>query len=421
MTLRISVVVASRGRPAMLARCLSALEQLIWPAFEVVVVADKAGRDVLSGRTDIKLVACDQPNLSLARNLGISSSAGEIIAFIDDDAVPEPMWLHALGNSFEDAAVGAATGPVLGRNGISLQSGAQTILTNGRTTDALRDPSRRRMNGDRAPKTVGTNMAFRADLLRSAGGFDESYRYYMEDSDLNVRLGKLGALTAYEPLALVHHATAPSRRRRSDRTPRDLHEIGRSSALFLQRYAEGSMIGALEDLRRDEWNRIDRKLMSGHLEPRDARRLRRSFEQGVEEGKQIERTEPSILGPAKSTFLQYKSSRRGHAIVCAGIWRRKEAFEAAIAERNQGRIVSLFVFSRSSLFHRVEYRNGVWVQQGGAFGRSDRSDPLFRLFTLRKRYETEIARVSSPRGIPGGFDKQTHEKNGFREVRLSFF
>ncbi|MCB2152739.1 MAG: glycosyltransferase, partial [Rhodobacteraceae bacterium] len=56
-----------------------------------------------------------------ARNLGLAAAAGEIVAFIDDDAVPEPRWLARLTAPFADPGIAAAGGFVVGRNGISFQ------------------------------------------------------------------------------------------------------------------------------------------------------------------------------------------------------------------------------------------------------------------------------------------------------------
>ena len=95
----VSVVVVSRGRPEALTLCLTGLGQLIHPNFEIVVVADPEGlaATLAAGWGDrVKMVSCDVPNISIARNLGIEQAAGEVVAFIDDDAVPEPTWLAAL-------------------------------------------------------------------------------------------------------------------------------------------------------------------------------------------------------------------------------------------------------------------------------------------------------------------------------------
>ena len=88
----VSVVVVSRDRPDALLRCLTGLSQLQYPNFEIVVVADAKGQQAVVASqfsSQIKCIGFDLPNISEARNLGISHAAGDIVAFIDDDAVPE--------------------------------------------------------------------------------------------------------------------------------------------------------------------------------------------------------------------------------------------------------------------------------------------------------------------------------------------
>jgi glycosyltransferase involved in cell wall biosynthesis len=97
--LPVSVVIVSRGRPHSLARTLTGISQLQYWNFEVVVVADPDGiksAQKLPFADTLKLVAFDEPNISAARNRGLLHAAGEIVAYIDDDAVPEPMWLRHL-------------------------------------------------------------------------------------------------------------------------------------------------------------------------------------------------------------------------------------------------------------------------------------------------------------------------------------
>ncbi len=116
----VSVVVVSRARPGELRRCLLGLFQLDYPAFEIVLVADPLGlraAEASGYQGRIKTVAFDEANISAARNLGIQAAAGEIVAFIDDDAVPEPAWLTHLSAAFEADDVEAAGGYVRGRNG----------------------------------------------------------------------------------------------------------------------------------------------------------------------------------------------------------------------------------------------------------------------------------------------------------------
>lgn len=405
--LRISVVVASRGRPRHLLRCLMAVDQVVWPFVEVVVVADAPGRAAVSERRDIRLLAADAPGLAAARNAGVAAAGGDIIAFLDDDAVPEPMWLAAIAGAFGDADVGAVTGPVLGRNGISLQSGADTILSDATTLAGPNAAGLRRAEPGRAAKTVGTNMAFRADLLREAGGFDETFRFYLEDADLAMRLGAMGVVTAHAPLAVVHHATAASPRRRADRAPRDLTDIGRSTAAFLLRHHPADRVGeALAAARARERARAVRGLVSGALEPRDPGRLLAGFDAGVRDG--LDASEPQLarFGP-RPPFKPRPRRGARHVVVAGGpgAGARRKARAEAERQRKAGATVSLFLFFAGTFWHQVRYDSGIWVQRGGLWGRSERKGPLFRAMTRRGRLEAEIARISGCRGLDFGSDR----------------
>ncbi|MDJ1009550.1 MAG: glycosyltransferase family 2 protein [Paracoccaceae bacterium] len=398
---RISVVVASRGRPDFLARCLMALDQALWPSVEIVVVADEAGRAVVADRSNLKCIAFDAANLSAARNAGIAAAGGDIVAFIDDDAVAEPMWLAAIAHAFRDNAVGAVTGPVLGRNGISLQSAAETIRSDATTVRSGVEGGTRRAVPGQAPKTVGTNMAFRADLLRAAGGFDETFRFYLDDADLNMRLGAMGVLMAYAPLAVVHHATAASPRRRADRTPVDLAGIGHSTAAFLRRHHPAEEIAEkLADARAREHARLLRALQTGALEPRDIPRLLAGFDKGAERGREAGAPALATFGPAPA-FLPRPSASARHAVVAGAGRTRRKARATAARLRAEGAIVSLFEFSYTGLYHKVRFVDGIWVQTGGLWGRSERSGPLLRWTTRRARLETETARIVNVRGLSG--------------------
>ncbi|UYV37421.1 glycosyltransferase family 2 protein [Rhodobacteraceae bacterium D3-12] len=180
----ISVVIVSRERPESLIWCLSGLDGLLYPAFEVVVVACPAGCSAAEGAgyaERVKLIRYDEANIAAARNLGIAAAAGEIVAFIDDDAVPEPTWLEHLAAPFGDGSVAAVGGFVRGRNGISFQWKAREVDDCGRATPIEVDESRvsqPQPAPGRAIKTEGTNMAVRRDVLAALGGFDTGFRFF---------------------------------------------------------------------------------------------------------------------------------------------------------------------------------------------------------------------------------------------------
>ena len=120
----VSVVVVSRGRPDALDLCLTGLSQLDHPRIEVIAVTCPRGAAAVDARDDsarIKCIPFDAANISAARNAGIVAAAGDIVAFIDDDAVAEPSWLRHLTAPFDDPGIAATGGFVRGRNGIGFQ------------------------------------------------------------------------------------------------------------------------------------------------------------------------------------------------------------------------------------------------------------------------------------------------------------
>ena len=69
------------------------------------------------------------------------------------------------------------------------------------------------------------------------GGFDEAYAYFLDETDVCLRLAEVGWRLTVAPAAEVHHAYAPSAQRRADRAPRSLAACVRSKAYFAARNA----------------------------------------------------------------------------------------------------------------------------------------------------------------------------------------
>lgn len=402
-----SVVIVSRGRPESLIWCLSGIDGLIYPDFEVVVVACPAGCAAVEAAgfaARLKLIGFDRANISAARNLGIAAAAGEVVAFIDDDAVPEPTWLEFLTEPFADASVTAVGGFVRGRNGISFQWTAREVDFSGRATPIEVDQSRfslPRPAPDRAIKTEGTNMAVRRDTLARMGGFDEGFRFYLDETDLNLRLGKAGHKTAIAPLAQVHHAYAASDRRKADRTVTDLSEIGASVMYFLRRHAPESAHGErLNEVMLEQKMRVFDQLRARKLQKRDVEPLLTGFRHGVDEGKTREFAKLEPVSEPNAPFLSFTPKRHDSIVIAGRVWQaarlRREAKEHVAA----GKTVSLFLFGPSPRYHTVKYAEGVWEQNGGVFGRSDRDGAIFQPQSFAKRVQREQARVTQLRGLP---------------------
>lgn len=403
---RVSVVIVSRGRPALLRRCLLSLSQVSYPAFEIIVVADPAGLAAISGTNGIKKIAFDEANISAARNLGIAAAAGEIVAFIDDDAAAEPTWLRHLIAPFSDPETSATGGFVRGRNGIEFQWRARVVGPTGfarevevANADAPFVPE---TGPDEAVKTEGTNFAVRRETLAKLGGFDPAFRFFLDETDLNMRLMKAGGQTVIVPLAQVHHGYAASAIRQSDRAPLDLFEIGASSAVFLRKHAPALQHAPAETaFHNEQRKRLLRHVVDGGLEPRDVDRVLRSLTAGFAEGRLRPLEHLPEIEPPLDAFLPIEVKDSGAPIVLSGRpWNRRRLSKAARVSVQSGRITSVFRFSPTALPHwRRFHTDGYWEQRGGLFGRANRTERRIRWQTFAQRLHKEWASVAKLRTI----------------------
>jgi O-antigen biosynthesis protein len=230
----ISVVVCTLGRESRLKDTASAVLAQTHANLELVVVDN----DPASDRTDalladiedprLRIVRENQRGLSVARNAGLRAARGTLLAYTDDDAVPDPTWVSRLADVISNDPTGAVT-CVTGRV-VALQTDTpeqQWFEDLGdfdkgleRTVWAL-GPGPRELRGKRGehspffPWTAGemgsgNNMLFRTDALRALGGFDEALGAGTpsrggEDLDVYRRVVLAGQVLVYTPDAVVRH------------------------------------------------------------------------------------------------------------------------------------------------------------------------------------------------------------------------
>lgn len=405
--LSVSVVIVSRDRPESLRLTLLGVSQLRYDPFEVILVTDGVGRAMarsLPQAANIKIVPFDSPGISQARNLGIAQAAGDIVAFIDDDAVPQPSWLTYLCAPFQDPEVAAVGGFVRGRNGISWQWRARSVNALGETADIQIDgdePAAFETAPGNALKIEGTNMAVRRHVLQDLGGFDEAFTFFLDETDLNLRLAAKGAVVAIAPMARVQHGFAPSTQRRADRVPRDLFDIGASWAVFLRQHCpQDQQETAWRAAHREQRRRVLRHMVAGLLEPRDVRHLLSRLEQGFEQGaKRASRY--GDFSQANAVFQRFPTNASARSVVLSGWrWRLRRLRRRAVREVAAGNIATVFCFSLSARFHSDTFQlDGYWLQSGGVYGKSDRSDSLMMFWWFRTRLKRELKRVQLERLI----------------------
>lgn len=239
----VSVVINTVNRAHSLKTALSALRYQHYPHFEVVVVNgpsdDDTAKVLRTAGDDIKLMRCSKLNLSVSRNIGISSAAGDIIAFLDDDAIPEPTWLENLVKIYDDPTIGAAGGPILDHTGTAWQ--VQLTLCNrlGQATrpDFFTDTDEAVYPGcEFFPSPTGANSSFRRSALVAIGGFDETYAWFLDETDAILRTVDSGWKVRIVKDAIVHHKYAESHIRDASRVSKNLFQPMLSVAYFSMRH-----------------------------------------------------------------------------------------------------------------------------------------------------------------------------------------
>lgn len=380
---RVSVVVASHGRPEALTLCLKALRFQSYRPFEVIVVAcaegAKAVRD-LTFQKSIKLLDQAKGGLSVARNQGIAAAAGDIIAFLDDDAIADPPWLARLVAALQSTGVAGAGGWVRASNGISFEWTGGAVAAD--------------LTWDRgAPTVMGTNMAFRATVLRELGGFDPAFAYYLDETDLTQRAVKAGHLIVPAPAAQVHHAAQPNAQRGRGRVPRSLARLGQSEAVFLRRHAGGT--ASLTQLREAHRRRLLRMMDAGPIGPEEVVRLMKDYDKGVAKGMKHPLDPVQTRWPGPPEFLHFVTHPPKAPVYLGGrAWQRSSKLQEAQNLAADNVPVSLFLFGPSALYHQRSFGpEGLWIQTGGLFGRAGRTHPLAQMTRFSARLKKEITRV----------------------------
>lgn len=223
----ITVVLCTFNRSESLQKTLDSLANQILPEgvpWEVIVV-DNNSKDSTRAVVDaqshkypnrVRYVFESEQGLSRARNTGIRQARGEIIAFIDDDVIADPMWLQNLTASFKEEAWSGSGGRILP----PCDFRPPDWLTLGGAMDlggalALFDLGDRPGELERPP--YGTNMAFRKKMFQKYGMFRVELGrcgtslLSGEDIDFGRRVMLSGECLRYEPSAVVYHPVSIER------------------------------------------------------------------------------------------------------------------------------------------------------------------------------------------------------------------
>lgn len=219
-----SVIICTWNRQSYLTQCLAGLKALTFPIdqFEILVIdnnstdsTQKLVEEAQKSQKNLRLVFEGFEGVTYARNRGIREASGDIVCFIDDDAVPKPDWLAELDAAWRSyPEMGLIGGRIIPNWGVPKipKWMTQALVTTASGLDCGDSTEAARMGH----YLIAANLSYRKSLLpsdpfcfafsRSAGKLNSG-----EESFLNFCLMAKGARALYAGRAAVVHFIAPDR------------------------------------------------------------------------------------------------------------------------------------------------------------------------------------------------------------------
>jgi len=193
-----SVVITTIGKRP-IQKTIDSVLNSSYTNFELIVVND--GGKINLTEKGFRLINQKHKGLAAARNTGIKNSKGEIIAFIDDDAIAEKDWLKKIVSSFSCPEIGGVSGKTIEyfKNKTS-----ENFLWTCNNYGLIKVNPKKIEKNDFIV-VHGCNMAFSRKALEKVNFLDENFTFYFDEIDLSARLYKAGFKIAVNPEAIVHH------------------------------------------------------------------------------------------------------------------------------------------------------------------------------------------------------------------------
>ncbi len=236
----VSVIIPTLGRSAFLAVVLRALFEQTYSGFEIIVI-DQSGtisplEDALKALSpwDIQWIHDAGKGAARARNIGLKNSRGGIIVGLEDDLIiPRRTLIEKHVQAYADPTIGGVSGRVIEtrhRHNRGRVGSMRPLLC---VPTGQGDGVRRQF----IQTVKGGNMSFRKAALERVGGFDERFgpASIYEETDVSLKVRRLGFKILFEPEAEVIHLSAPTGGQRSVVDPRQFRFVAYRDRVLLFR------------------------------------------------------------------------------------------------------------------------------------------------------------------------------------------
>jgi len=227
----LTVCICTHDRPRYVADCLDGLaRQTVAPERFRTVIVDSGSNDetrlelrrLADLHVNTELIRVDQPGVSLARNAGASAAATRFVAYIDDDAIPDPTWVEAILRTLDEPGPPPAVigGRILPKWEAPLPLWWPESLRGVLSIIELQGQGEYRTPD--VPATLepyAANMVVDVRAMQEIGGFGGQLGRYGttllsdEEVQLTWRLQDMGHSVRYDSRVVVHHQIQATRLR----------------------------------------------------------------------------------------------------------------------------------------------------------------------------------------------------------------
>lgn len=212
----VSIIICTLGKSS-LKKCLESVYNQKYKNFEVIIVSpNESIREMILDNdhkfSNVKFLISDKASVSRQKNIGIKYASGEIIGFIDDDAIADVEWISHLLRHYDNEDVMCVGGKIvpkfLGDIPEELRSLPQDIFKGFLGETLLEFDESTIIN---RPVLWGSNISFRKKIFKIIGDFDEDLGKTKdkllceEEIDIQSRILHKGYKIVYEPKSFVIH------------------------------------------------------------------------------------------------------------------------------------------------------------------------------------------------------------------------
>lgn len=244
----LSVIVVTLNRSEMLRRCLQCLAAQTRLPDQIIVVdgsKDDLSRQIVATHERVLYLRNERGygNMAGSRNIGLQSATGDIIAFIDDDALAHPTWAFHLLETYSDSKVGAVGGRAINAHTpeeVGIEEIGRLKPTGSLAGNFDNDPGRVL----EVDHIIGCNMSFRREVLAKLGGWRDFFTgtEVAEETDVCLRTKRSGYKILFNPAAVVDHIGSPQAKgKRFDGRYRFYHRRN-NYVLLLSNFGFGSIV-----------------------------------------------------------------------------------------------------------------------------------------------------------------------------------